>query len=660
MNSIHNKFQYGAIIALCLFAFSFLPIDSNLSLMTQWQIIRGSIGQDVDQIDWAFSRLPRLVMALLVGSSLGLIGSVIQQLTRNPLLSPTTLGTSSGAWLGLIVLAIAWPEGQTHYQAMAAMTGSILALSLVLLISGIRQLTGLSIVLSGMAVNLLFGAVTTALILLNEEYAKNLFVWGAGDLSQNGWDKFHWLWPHCLVGLFILLYAGKPLTLLRLGQSGAKGRGLNVTALFLVLMVCGLWMISAAITMIGVIGFLGLVAPNLARLIGARTATSELYWSSLLGALVLVMADNLALLISTFSFDIVPTGLATALLGAPILIWLILRQKSQQANTSFQTIRGQSQLSKKGLISVFTLLLLTIFLGIFSHFELNQFVLRFPSEFSWELKWPRLLSALSAGAAMAVSGVIMQRLIHNPLASPDLLGLSAGAVLAMVGFSTYFGIRMGQLGPVIAFVGSMTVLFILLLLGRRFRFAAAPMILTGVALSALIETLVQFSLMKGTDEVYDILRWLAGSTYRVTPDQAVLLCAVSSGLILLSLSLHRILTLMSMGKITAAARGVAVRPSFVLLLMLAAALCATVTALLGPIIFISIVAPHLASLLGARTVFSQLSVSALLGATLLQFSDWLGQTIIHPNQLAAGTMVAIIGGVYFVIILLRNRKNLSR
>ena len=658
MNKISNRLQYMALIALGLCCFSFLQIDSHLDLASQWQILKGHIGQDFAHIDWAYSRLPRLAMALLVGASIGLIGSVIQQLTLNPLLSPTTLGTSSGAWLGLIVLSIAWPEGQTHYQAIAAMTGSLLALTLVLLISGIRQLTGLSIVLSGMAVNLLFGALTTALILLNEEYAKNLFIWGAGDLSQNGWDKFHWLWPHCLIGIAILLYAGKPLTLLRLGQGGAKGRGLNVTALFLVLMLCGLWMLSAAITMVGVIGFLGLVAPNLARLIGARTATSELYWSCLLGALVLVMADNLALIISLFSVDIVPSGLATALLGAPILIYLILKQKNQASHSSFMTMAGRTRLNKVAVIWAMFGLLTIIALGVFSHFELNRFVFAWPDAFSWQLKWPRLLSALSAGAAMAVSGVIMQRIIHNPLASPDLLGLSAGAVLAMVSFSAYFGIRMGQLGPLIAFVGSMTVLGILLLLGRRFRFAAAPMILTGVALSALIETLVQFSLMRGTEEVYDILRWLAGSTYRVTGDQAMLLCGVSLALIALSLSLHRVLTLMSLGKITAAARGLPVRPSFVLLLMLAAALCATVTALLGPIVFISIVAPHLASLLGARSVFSQLALSALLGAGLLQFADWLGQVVIHPNQLAAGTMVAIIGGAYFILLLLKNRRGI--
>ncbi|WP_460756453.1 Fe(3+)-hydroxamate ABC transporter permease FhuB [Marinomonas epiphytica] len=654
-----SKWQWAAILALFVFSISFLQWDTSLSLASQWALLQGNIGHDFEQVDWAFSRLPRLAMAILVGCVMGLVGSVIQQLTRNPLLSPTTLGTSSGAWLGLICLAIFWPQGQAHYQAIAAMLGSLLALSLVILICGIRQLTGLSIVLSGMAVNLLFGAITTALILLNEEYAQNLFIWGAGDLSQNGWEKFHWLWPHCLIGVVILAFAGKPLSLLRLGQSGAKARGLNVTALFMTLMVFGLWMLSASITMVGVIGFLGLVAPNLARLIGARTASSELYWSALLGALMLVMADNLTIIISLVSFDIVPTGLATALIGAPLLIWLILRQKNHQQISSFQAISSQTTLNKYNLSAVFLVCLIGIGLGVFSHFENNQLLFQLPDSFSWELKWPRLIAALSAGAAMAVSGVIMQRLIHNPLASPDLLGLSAGAVLAMVSFSAYFGIRMGQLGPLIAFVGSMLALAALLLLGRQFRFAPGPMILTGVALSALIETLVQFSLMRGTEEVYDILRWLAGSTYRVTSPQAILLFVISIMLIGLTISLHKVITLMSLGKMTAAARGIAVQPTFILMLMLAAALCATVTALLGPIVFISIVAPHLASLLGARQVLPQLILSAVLGASLLQFSDWLGQTLIYPNQLAAGTMVAIIGGAYFVLILLRNRRNIS-
>ncbi|MBJ7536368.1 Fe(3+)-hydroxamate ABC transporter permease FhuB [Marinomonas transparens] len=657
MNRSSLLIPFVVIVLFTLLVFSFLQTDSPLTFATQWAIVQGNITQDFDQVDWAFSRLPRLAMALLVGAAMGLIGSVIQQLTRNPLLSPVTLGTSSGAWMGLIILAIVWPEGQAHYQAMAAMIGSLLALGLVLLISGIRQLTGLSIVLAGMAVNLLFGAITTALILLNDQYAQNLFIWGAGDLSQNGWQKVHWLWPHCLIGIAILAYAGKPLTLLKLGQSAAAGRGLNVTALFLILMVSGLWMLSAAITMVGIIGFLGLVSPNLARLLGARTATFELWLSSLLGAMLLVAADNLAILANIFTFTLVPTGLTTALIGAPLLIWLIRQRLNQADNTVFQMLHGKQTLSRERIFIVMAAFLLFILLGVFFHIEQNNYLLQWPNDLSWPLRWPRITASIFAGAAMAVSGVILQRLIHNPLASPDLLGLSAGAILALIGTSTFFGIRLGEMGSLVAFSGSMAVLGLLLLLGRRFRFAAAPMILTGVALSALIETLVQFVLIKGTEDVFDILRWLAGSTYRVTPNQAIILMLCSCGLMILALSLHRWLTLLSMGKVTAAARGIAVKPAFILLLMLAAALCSLVTALVGPITFVSIVAPHLASLLGARHVVAQLSLSALLGATLLQASDWLGQTLIYPNQLAAGTMVAIIGGGYFVILLIKSKAN---
>lgn len=644
------------LISLPLACLLSLQIDSDLSLSLQWQILlTQNVAQSYEQIDWAYSRLPRLVMALLVGACMGLIGSVIQQLTRNSLLSPATLGSSSGAWLGLIVLAVVWPEGQSQYQVFAAMSGACIALGLVLVICGVRNLTGLSVVLSGMAVNLLFGAIAIALILMNDQYAKNLFIWGAGDLSQNGWEKVQWLWPHCLLGLAILGFAGKPLDLLKMGQSAASGRGLNVAGLFLVLMLVGLWMLSAAITMVGIVGFLGLVAPNLARLLGARTAGKELYIATLLGAILLVMADSLALMLNTITFEVVPTGLTTAFLGAPILIWLIQRRLSQQDKIAYLTNYSKAPFTSTKLLGSGLALFAIVLLALLTHLD-GGLSFHWPNEFAWSIRWPRVLASLSAGAGMAVSGVIMQRLIHNPLASPDLLGVSAGAVLALVATSSFLGWRIGELGPLVAFSGSFLILLILLLLGSRFRFAPAPMILTGVALSAFIETLVQGVLMKGTEEVYDILRWLAGSTYRVKSDQAWVLFLGVTALILISLSLHRWLTLMSMGRSIAVARGVNVRRAFILLLILSVSLCSLVTSILGPIAFVSIVAPHLASLLGARQVLTQILLSALLGASFLQLADWLGQMVIYPNQLAAGTMAAIIGGVFFMALLLRNRN----
>lgn len=657
---ISSSYRITLVLILLLASISYvsLQIDTSVTVAQQWLIIQGQIGQDFDQIDWAFSRLPRAIMALMVGAVMGLIGSVIQQLTQNPLLSPVTLGSSSGAWLGLLFLAILWPEGQAHYQTMAAMTGSILALALVILIVGIRNLTGLSIVLAGMAVNLLFGAIATALILLNNQYAQNLFVWGAGDLSQNGWEKVNWLWPYCLPAIGVLIFASKPLTLLKLGQSAASARGLNVALVFLILMLVSIFMLSASITMVGIISFLGLVSPNLARLIGARTAKRELFYSSLIGAIILITADTIALFVTSISFDVIPTGLTTAFIGAIALIWLIRKNLTQQESSSLKLFHGK-QFRFTYLFFILSFLFLMVLLGLLTHIESDNLLFHWPNSTSWPLRWPRILVSLFAGAAMAVSGVIMQRLIHNPLASPDLLGLSAGAVLSLVTCSLLLGVRLGQLGPVIAFIGSMVVLLILLLLGRRFRFAPTPMILTGVALSAFIETIIQFVLIRGTDEVYDILRWLAGSTYRVTGEQSIILAITTSLLILLSLSLRRWLTLLSLGDITALARGVPQRKAFIILLMLAAALCALVTSIVGPIAFVSIIAPHIASLLGARSSSLQLIVSALLGAALMQTADWLGQIVIYPNQLAAGTMISIIGGSYFIMLLVRNRKHIG-
>lgn len=644
--------------AFFIIAFVYLQIDSSITLSSQLAILFGREAVGFNEIDWGYARLPRLSMALLVGAVMGCIGSVIQQLTRNSLLSPVTLGTSSGAWLGLILLAVFWPQGQAEYQAIAAMLGSALALGLVLLISGIRNLTGLSLILSGMAINLLFGAVTTALILFNDQYARNLFIWGAGDLSQNGWEKVQWFWPHCLIALGILAFAGKPLTLLRLGQTAASARGLNVVLLFFILIISGLWLLSTAITMVGIIGFIGLVAPNAARFLGARTASSELWVSTLLGAGILMAADGMALFANTITFDIVPTGLTTALIGAPLLIMLI-RQRvgaTQQESAPFRLFQGVSRYTHTTIIVVIFALFAVSLLGMLTHIDNHLYAFHWPNEFAWPLRWPRLIASLFSGAGMAVAGVILQRLIHNPLASPDLLGLSAGAILALITVSLFLGIRISELGPFVAFVGSMSTLGVLLLLGKRFQFAPASLILTGVALTALIETLIQGVLMTGTDDVYDILRWLSGSTYRVTQSQAVILMIGVSVFILIAFGLQRWLTLLSISRITASARGISVQKSFILLLMISAGLCALITALVGPIAFVSIVAPHLASLLGAQKVTSQLFLSMLLGATLLQFSDWLGQVIIYPNQLAAGTVVAIIGGSYFIVLLLKNRN----
>ncbi|MEZ8092543.1 Fe(3+)-hydroxamate ABC transporter permease FhuB [Photobacterium swingsii] len=658
-NTLHKYFI--TTLLLIFTALCSLQLGTNLTLTQQWELIPSLLlGEQPDAFAgylFSYAQLPRLVITLMIGAMLGLVGSLMQQLTQNPMMSPLTLGTSSGAWLALVIVNIWFPELIADYSAMAAMVGATLTMGLVLLIAGIRNLSGLPIVLSGMAVNILLGAVATAIILLNDQYAKNLFIWGAGDLTQNGWEQVQWLLPRLTASILVLAIAPRVLALLRLGHQGAAARGLNVIPFFLLLIMGGLWLIASSITAVGVISFIGLLAPNIARTLGARTPKDELYFSMLLGALMLILTDSLAIGLSQLSADMIPSGTAAAAIGAPALIWFTRRKLQAQDQLAIQLPPSRDKLTRWTMPSlVFLIAALSALTLLLTQTDSN-WQASLPTAFSWDVRWPRLLTALSAGAGLAVSGTVLQRLIYNPLASPDILGISAGSTFMLVGSSLAFGTTIFDAGNGIAFLGAMLVLAIILLLGRRHQFAPSMLILTGIALTAFIEALVQFALSRGTDDIYTILGWLAGSTYRATPTGAITLFIGVSIVIGIIFATSRWLTLISAGQAFAKARGLNVSPSFALLLACVALLCAMVTTTMGPVAFIGLLAPHIAVMMGAKTVKIQLATAALIGANLMIFADWLGQNIVYPSQIAAGTLVSVIGGIYFILLLIRGRMN---
>ncbi|EGQ9324851.1 Fe(3+)-hydroxamate ABC transporter permease FhuB [Vibrio cholerae] len=626
----------------------------NLTLNEQWQLALGhQAAQSFAQVNFIYAQLPRAVMAIVVGAVLGLVGSLMQQLTQNRLTSPLTLGTSSGAWLGLIIVNIWFSDWVADYSALAAMAGALLAFALIISIAGLRNLTGLPLVVSGMVVNILLGSIATALVLLNEEFAQNVFMWGAGDLAQNGWEWLTWLLPRLTLVFPLLLFAPRVLTLLRLGHEGAAARGLAVLPAFLFLMAGGIWLVSASITAVGVIGFIGLLTPNIARSLGARTPKMELYSSALLGALLLLATDMIAMGLSVWAEEVVPSGITAAVIGAPALIWFSRRQLQAQDLLSISLSSHRRSPSRWAVMLIAAALLLALSLHIGWQMESASWAL--PSEFQWPLRWPRMLTALFAGVGLAIAGTLLQRLIYNPLASPDILGVSSGATFALVFASLFLGQSLQSTHWMTALLGSAAVLVVLLLFGRRHHYAPSSLILTGIAITALLEALVQFTLAKGTGDSYQILLWLSGSTYRVSGEQALLLSVGVVGLTLLALGLSRWLTLISIGRGFATARGLSASRASLVLLILVALLCALVTATMGPVSFVGLIAPHMAMMLGAQRASSQLLFAALVGGTLMLWADWLGQALLFPSQIAAGTLVAIIGGSYFLLLLLSQR-----
>ncbi|MDF4795203.1 Fe(3+)-hydroxamate ABC transporter permease FhuB, partial [Vibrio parahaemolyticus] len=492
-------------------------------------------------------------------------------------------------------------------------------------------------------------------IILNAQFAQNIFMWGAGDLSQYSWDWFEWLLPRSTVAIVILIVAPRILTLMKLGQEGAAARGLAVLPAFGALMVMGIWLVSASITAVGIISFIGLLTPNIARAMGARTPRDELISSMLLGAALLLITDSAAIYLSLLLEETIPSGVAAAAIGAPALIWFTRKKLTATDQLNLSMSQGKTALSNAAVWGIAVMGIIGILAYSFVTHGISGIEFAIPGEFQWQLRWPRMISAISVGVALSVAGIILQRIVYNPLASPDILGVSSGATFAIIITGVMVGSVLAAFNWGVAFLGSLTVLMLLLIIGKRSHFNPSNFVLSGIALSALLQALVQFALAQGSGESYKILLWLTGSTYRVTSTSALMLLIAVLVLLAIVFALSRWLTLISIGRAFSNARGLNPSSANTILLVIVALLCAFSTATVGPVSFVGLVAPHMAMMLGARKVKEQLFIGSLIGATLMVWADWLGQIAIYPSQIAAGTLVAIIGSTYFLFLMLKSK-----
>ncbi|EJG2189863.1 Fe(3+) dicitrate ABC transporter permease subunit FecD [Citrobacter freundii] len=266
---------------------------------------------------------------------------------------------------------------------------------------------------------------------------------------------------------------------------------------------------------------------------------------------------------------------------------------------------------------------------------------------------PRLLLALFVGAALAVAGVLVQGIVRNPLASPDILGVNHAASLASVGALLLVPSLPVIALPLLAFAGGMVGLILLRMLANT----SQPMklALTGIALSACWASLTDWLMLSRPQDVNSALLWLTGSLWG--RDWSFVKIAVPLLMLFLPLSLGfcRDLDLLALGDARATTLGVSVPRIRLLALLLAVAMTSTGVAVCGPISFIGLVVPHMVrSITGGRHRWL-LPVSALAGALLLVVADLLARIIHPPLELPAGVLTAIIGAPWFVWLLVRMR-----
>lgn len=304
----------------------------------------------------------------------------------------------------------------------------------------------------------------------------------------------------------------------------ARNLGLALSLARLATLTLAIVISAMLVNAVGIIGFIGLFSPLLAKMLGARRLLSRLLLAAVIGALILWLSDQIILWLTRVWRE-VSTGSVTALIGAPLLLWLLPRLRSISAPVmnagdkvlvERQNVRG---FAFGGLLILLLALLVALAFGRDAqswHWASGTLL---DQLMPW--RWPRVLAALFAGVMLAVAGCIIQRLTGNPMASPEVLGISSGAAFGIV-LMLFFvpGNAFGWLLPAGSLGAAATLLVILVAAGRG-GFSPHRMLLAGMALSTAFTMLLMMLQASGDPRMAQILTWISGSTYSATPEMVV-------------------------------------------------------------------------------------------------------------------------------------------
>ncbi|WP_246067002.1 iron ABC transporter permease [Paenibacillus koleovorans] len=614
-------------------------------------------------------RMPRAMMGLLAGASLAVCGALMQTITRNPLASATTFGLNAGAYFAIMFTAVFFPALRTSAPLPLALAGALAAAALTYGIAGGKRSTPVAMAVGGMIVALVLSSFTSALQLLFETQASQLLAWGAGSLVQNDWSGVQYAWPWVVAGIVFSLFFARGFDLLELGEETARSLGQKVESARFVGMAVAVLLAGVTVSVVGPIGFVGLIAPHLVRLIGLRRHLLLLPASALWGAIILVGADTIARMFRS-SLGELPAGAVTAVIGAPWLIWLAVRavkgRSSQEGSGSSMSVGSlRAPIPYPVLVVVMVSLLATLMIGGLMAGTLKLSVPdvwavlvgggeAFTRNIVLELRLPRILVAACAGAALALAGSMLQGAVRNPLADPSVIGVTSGAGCGALGAMVLLPQAAAVMIPVGAFVGALIAAGCVYLFSWRKGLNPVTLLLVGIGVSAIGTAGIQFFVIKLSIGASPALAWLAGSTYAKGYTELQRLVVVLALLAPAAWWLGRKVELLSFSDNVALGLGLKLQHARLLSAGIGVLLAATAVACVGSIGFIGLLAPHMVRFLVGHQHRKALVLSALTGSALLVAADLIGKTVIAPKEIPAGIVVALIGTPYLLMLMYRS------
>ncbi|MBR5316229.1 MAG: iron ABC transporter permease [Firmicutes bacterium] len=332
--SLASLLATGLVILICTF-FGAADITIKETLMVLIYHIFGGFEEEVKAIGsqstiiWML-RFPRSILAFLVGGGLALCGGVYQAIFKNPMADPFILGISSGAAFGAtigILLNFSASFMGMNSTSLLAFAGALLSIFFVYNIAKVgRQANTTSLLLCGTAVNQFLTALISFAMLMFSNEMKKIYFWTLGSFSSKGWDHVITVLPYVVIGMIIILIFAKELDIMVLGDETATRFGVDVEKNKRILFLVTSLVMAACVSVSGIIGFVGLIAPHVIRLIVGPSHKKLLPLSFVLGGVVLCICDTIAR--SVINAE-VPVGIVTAIVGAPFFVYLLRARNTE-------------------------------------------------------------------------------------------------------------------------------------------------------------------------------------------------------------------------------------------------------------------------------------------------------------------------------------------
>ena len=273
-------------------------------------------------------RLPRVILAGLVGASLAIAGATYQGLFRNPLADPYLIGVAQGAALGAVIgflLPVSLLGTSIGLIPILAFAGALVSIAVVYSLARVgRTLPLTTLILAGVALGALLGAIVAYLALTSGQMVRGILFWLTGSFSLSQWSEAWVVLPIFVLGATIIMLFARSLNIMQLDEEQAQQLGINVERLKLILLIAATLVTAAAVSFVGIIGFVGIIIPHAVRLIWGPDHRFLLPLSILSGAVFLILADVLARTLAAPSE--IPIGVITALFGAPFFLYLLRRR----------------------------------------------------------------------------------------------------------------------------------------------------------------------------------------------------------------------------------------------------------------------------------------------------------------------------------------------